>query len=398
MPPARLPLKGVLSLALPSAEQDLLLRSALWPPERARQSLLAWQAKTPHPTAALARHPGGGRHLAPHIGRVIAGDAGGLDGRLLTYLRTAAVREAARGDEFRRIYANVLLALTEAEVPVLPVLGAALSELFYPDPRLRHSAAIDLLLRVEDIPRAAGIVERIGFRAADERGPDRIRHQVHESGLPLVLHRGLFRYRHYNLPQTEMWERAESREILGTAVKVLIPEDQLFHVCVHAMTGGHRADLLWVCDAWLVLERTPEIDWDLVGATAVRAHAVLPLAITLNYLARAMEAPIPGRVVERLQTAAANQPRFTLDLALLGAWTGAGSKIVPSLRRAESWRDRATVIRWRLAPSPEALLSAARITSKWEYPFFCLARPVRLAARGARWLVGGDARPPRTPA
>ena len=98
------PLAGPVSTMVPSEEQTLLLRSALWPAEAAREALLAWQARGPHPTARLARDPGGGKLLAPLIcARMRDDQALGLDARLLTYLRTALVREELRGGAYREI-------------------------------------------------------------------------------------------------------------------------------------------------------------------------------------------------------------------------------------------------------------------------------------------------------
>lgn len=386
-------LEPIFSLLLPTEDQTLLLRSALWPPEEARESLLVWQKRFSNPTAAMSRQPGGGKLLAPLICEKVVADAAGLNERLLTYLRTAVLREELRATEYRRICAQVLSAFAAADLPVLLLKGAALAEEVYPRPHVRHSHDIDMLVLEEDLPRAQSILRAIGCQPSDDGYPrDGIHNQyVHRSGLPLSLHTRPFLFQPYNASAEDMWRHSEHRGLLGSTARILSPADQLLHVCVHASTIGNRQNLLWACDAWFVLAYARGIDWDSLMERAVRTSASIPLYVMLDYLSRELRAPIPSSVVSQLASIAGDQDGALFELSLLGAWAGPDLSMVRLLRSAGNWRERAFLFRWRLAPSPKALLWAGRIRTRWHSLPFYLVRLLRFLARRTRASLTGAA-------
>lgn len=388
-----LSLEPILSLLVPTKDQTLLLRSALLPPQEALESLLAWQKKFPKPTAELSRQPGGGKLLAPLICGKVEANAAGLDERLLTYLRTSVLREELRATEYRRICARALAAFAGADLPVLLLKGAALSEKVYPRPYLRHSHDIDILVLDEDLPRAESILPEIEFQPSGSDGPgDGIHKQfVHRSGLPLTLHTRPFLFQPYNASAQSMWRQSGQGIVLGSPVRILSPADQLLHVCVHAATIGNRHNLLWACDAWFVLADDRSPDWDALMDRAVQTNASIPLHVMLGYLSRELGAPIPAGVLSRLASTAGLQSGALLELSLLGAWSGPDLSIVRLLRSAGNWKERAFILRWRLAPSPNALLWAGRIRARWHSLPFYLVRPFRFLARRTWSSLSGDA-------
>jgi hypothetical protein len=101
---------------------------------------------------------------------------------------------------------------------------------------------------------------------------------------------------------------------------VLIPSaaDSLIHVCVHASYCSSRHSLRWISDAWFILDRNIDLDWDYLVGWGVRGRMALPLWITLSYLAQELDAPVPAAVLENLRSAAANTKRIGRQLALLG--------------------------------------------------------------------------------
>ena len=396
------PISGALSLLLPSPEQTLLLKAVLLPPSDGRHALLAWQAGERNPTAALARHPGGGRLLAPLLYKSLEPDFSGLEAPLLTYLKTAAIREELRAAEFRRILIAVLKRMEETGVPFLLLRGAALAETVYPDPRFRHSGEIGLLVRSEDLERAGSALAPIGFEPGMivTEGTRRLSRHVHRSGLVLTLCHELYAIRLYNQPLDELWRRSVSVSIRftpdGTAAsaRIFSPADQLWHLCAHASSGPQRENLLWACDACFLLAREPGLDWDLLVDRAAATHVSLPLHVLLRYVARDLEAPIPGRTLSRLAGRAGAEERLSAELALFGAAARPGPKIVPMLKRSGSWRERAFLVRWRFLPSPDALVSAGLIDVRKGAPLFYAARGLRLLAR--RVTAGGGGRITRT--
>ena len=386
------PLAGALSLLLPSPSQTLLLRSALLPQHRALSALESWQAGVDDPVAAFAARDTGGRRLAPLIARNLGDNGQNIDSELMTYLRTAAMREELRAREYRKICHGVLASLTEAGLHVIALKGAALAESVYPSPALRHSHDIDLLICEEELELAESVTAGIGFQRVVPSQPSYIasRHYIHDSGLPLDLHPGLFTVGPYNEVEAGARDRAEPCIILSVSVYQLCPADQLLHVCAHAATGWQRSTLAWACDAWLVMNAAPDLDWDVLVESSRQGQMSLPLYVTLSYLAHELEAPIPPDRLEQLRGQAMRTGRVTREVALFGAWAGPSAKLPRALRASSRWRDKALIAGWRLVPSPASVAAAGRIRSQSGWPLWYLGRPFRLLARRLRSLAGRD--------
>ena len=86
--------------------------------------------------------------------------------------------------------------------------------------------------------------------------------------------------------------------------RILSPADNLLHVCVHAFYCESRQSLRWVCDSWFIIDRYPNLEWDILLDSAQRSDLALPLSITLGYLAGDLNASIPATFLDRLYTAA----------------------------------------------------------------------------------------------
>ncbi|MGH7571510.1 MAG: nucleotidyltransferase family protein [Gemmatimonadota bacterium] len=380
------PLSGPISTMLPDPESTLLVRSALWLPEAAREAILEWQTLGSLPAKRMSDQ---GRLLAPLISANLGQAPVGLDGRLVTYLRTALVREELRGAEYRRILAGLLDVFSRSGPPLLLFEGAALAEMAYPRPELRHTHGISTLIYDDDGERAAAILPEAGFHVTagrdDLRGV-RLR-ALHDSGLALTLRFGSLPFPHYGRFPEDLWRRAEERQILGSPTRVLSPADSLWHTCARAATGQRRATLLWACDAFFVREVEPALDWDVFIGQAARTDTTLPTHALLTWLAEAIGVPVPAAVLDRLARDAERAGRTARQIALAGAAWRAGPKLVPFLRASRSWSDRFTIARWRFFPSAATLQGAGQIRTRVAAPVFLATRPARLVlgkVRG-RW-------------
>lgn len=389
---ARPPLAGAVGTILPGSGRTELVRSAVWPGERGRKAFLAWQDSAPRPTARIADDRRGGRLLAPLICAALGSDTGGMDPRLMTYLRTARVREELRSAEYRRICAELISALA-GSIPFVLVGGVALAETVYPKPELRHSHGVSILIAERNRRGVAAAIGGAGFRAVDGSGEAGITiHAVHETGLPLWVRSGLVPFPAWDGAVDRMREEAMERTILGARVHVLAPADRMFHVLVRAAAGTRRQTLLWACDAWHLVEREPNLDWDRLVERVARVDAALPAWVFARYLARRLEAEIPENALDGLAEAARRTGTVGRELALFGAAMRPGPKLAPFVRRAGSWRERLDVMRWRFAPSPRALVAAGRVGRVSSAPRFYFARPFRSLVRFAGNLVSGRRR------
>ncbi len=380
---AQRPLFDALSLILPSPEQTWLLRALLLSGEPARHGWDLYQEHMGDPRRAIRKDRGGIKTLAPLLDAALRRNRVNADEALLTSLRTASLREELRSRSYRRIVRSVLSALTTGGVPHVVVEEAALADTVYDDPALRHCHTIDLLVSDGEMLRAAGLLPSAGFAPSAGRGdpaPDHLAFR-HASGLPLELHRRLSRNRYYTVPLQELWARSQTAAIAGLSTRVLSPADNLLHVCILASTSSSREPLVWVSDAWHVIARHPDLDWEGLLDCVTRNRLALPLSVTLGYLAEALDAPIPPPVVDHLRAAAAQTDKLEAEAVLSAALLATPEILTRLARMKGGWRPRALCVKWMLFPSPGYVRATFRVGRPWLLPFYYIYRPLRYVAR-----------------
>jgi len=378
-------LSDTLAVILPTSAQTSLLRACLYSGEAGRKAGAARLAQIEKSENGLRGDLV--KSLLPLLFSTLRRNSVEVDPEFLTVLRTASVREELRTKAYRRVCRDVFAAFSTVGIPAVVLKGAALADTVYADPALRHCHDIDLLLGESDPSRAISLLASLGFTPPrEELGAKWQDIQLaHQSGLPLVLHRHLFRIPLYNVVMPDMWARSQTQVIADVPVRILSPADQLLHVCGHAASCASRESLRWVCDAWFLIERYPDLDWDVLFACAVRSHLALPLSVMLCYLAEGLRAPIPVAFLERLCREASQADTIERELALRGARVGSRGRFKSLLRMSDDWRTRVFVLKWLLFPSPRYLYSMHQLHSPWQLPFYYLSRPLRYVARRT-WL------------
>lgn len=204
--------------------------------------------------------------------------------RLLLGLRLAAEAGKVALEE-------VLEVLGDSRIAACPLKGTFLAERLYPDPRLRPTGDLDVLVSPGDLDGATVALESNGWRL--ERGPlerHSRRHGHHlnlsRTGLPaLELHFRPLSAFGCDLRTDELFSRARKERTRGGAeVLVLDPSDEFVLLSVHALRHQlHRAgwllDLLYLLDG----ERTPDFEAMTVRASRWRcrtafAHTLMVLS------------------------------------------------------------------------------------------------------------------------
>jgi hypothetical protein len=201
----------------------------------------------------------------------------------------------------------------------------------------------------------------VGFgRTASTPGVGRVEF-THTSGLPLVLHRRLFRIPFYNTPQADVWFRTETVTLDGIAAQALSPADMLVHACGHALHSLSLGSWRWIVDAWFLLDRRPDLDWDAVAGITAARPMTLPLALSLSYLVEKLDAPVPETVCARLTRLAAQDRSVGPELALHAARVVAGG-LWQLMGRIPTTRGRGAALRHLLLPTVRSS-SVLRATS-----------------------------------
>jgi len=129
---------------------------------------------------------------------------------------------------------EALRALQSVNVRAVALKGPVLGERFYPDPRVRSSADLDLLVAPEDLGKAAGALKTIGFGIAKETEARFLRryhyHVILRRSCPPVieLHFRLSDGFGVEIAAEEFLSRATlHRTALGAVTHILSPEDEM---------------------------------------------------------------------------------------------------------------------------------------------------------------------------
>jgi hypothetical protein len=387
--PAKIPLLGPLSTVLPSQEQTRLLQACLWPGERGREAWVTWSGAIGDPANFLRQDKDGVKGLLPLLFDSLQKNGASVAGEFRTYLRTAYLRDELRSRTYSRICRNVIETLAKAGVRTALLKGAALAETCYSSPALQHAHYLDLLIKDHDRCAAVETLRRLDFSGA--AGPLSPRSQsielVHVSGLPLVLHGRLFKLPFYSVDMEKLWERSRTEMISGAPVRLLSPHDNLFHVCGSVLDVECHESLRWVCDAWFLIGRYPDLDWSTLFDCARRSQMVLPLLITTGYLKAALDAPVPAEFLSGLQSAAYETEVVAREAALYALQTNAKGGLKKIAQSCDDWATRAFVFKWALFPSASYLREIHEVSWPLLLPLYYVYRPLKYVARSA-WFFG----------
>ena len=373
-------LTNALSIVLPSPLETSLLQACLWSGEPARRAWASHRERAGDLRRMLARDRRGVKKLAPLLLGSVTRSGLEADDTLLTVLRTAHLRASLRSRTVLGIARDVLRTLATDGVPHAVLDGLALAETVYGDPALRHCAAVELLVRAADLPRAVRRVSELSttLSSADDPASTDLRILRHASGLPLVLRSRLVLQRDHALSAEGLLAASRAARVAEVAAQVLSPADGLLDACLRGFFDSGRAGLVWVPDPWRVLHGSADLDWSVLLERAREGNLALPLLVVLGYLAERLEAPIPLPVLDHLRDAASRDP-VRGEKALSVAVAPSAARVL-ALRGG--WGSALTIVKWALLPSPAYVRAIYQPSRTWHLPFYYFLRHLRIARRG----------------
>jgi hypothetical protein len=204
---------------------------------------------------------------------------------------------------------------------------------------------------------------------------------IHESALPLVLHRELFQIPFYNAALSDICSRTQIATICNIPMRVLSPADALLQTCGHAAYSPSRESFRWISDAWFIIHKYPDLDWDLLLDCGRRSHLALPLSVMLGYLSNDLNAPVPRSFLDRLSFAASKNKSIERELALFAARSSVRGGFRNLIRKARNWHARALIIQWMLFPSPTYVYWVSQTRRFWLLPLQYFYRPIKYVSR-----------------
>jgi hypothetical protein len=237
-------------------------------------------------------------------------------------LERAYLANAARTLYLRATLRQVIEALAQVGVEVIPLKGAALVETVYADPAQREMLDLDILVRPSRLEAATAALVPLGYRpspSADdaEQTSTQLTPDAHH-GPALIGEQQLVAielHRHVTITGEGcgfdidgFWQRAR---LAGDGRHLLLsPEDMLLHVCLHftrnRLGGSYRrrqtgGALAQICDVARIVE-SQSPDWERLRATA-DAYGLGARVFLGLYAARTLGVAIPNSALSALRPA-----------------------------------------------------------------------------------------------
>ncbi|MEM7117494.1 MAG: GNAT family N-acetyltransferase [Chloroflexota bacterium] len=317
------------------------------------------------------------RRLAPWLYNQVVEREIQLPKSVESSLRQAYLATLRRNIQMQQALQHLLERFAAANLPVLPLKGPLLTQRLYGNLGLRPFSDLDLLVHPQDIIRAARILAETDYRNVSQNQQEFHIKYLNTSGygisVHLELHRSLLGYQVGSdyLPfglisardlTATMWEKTVWGRTADIAHLQLAPEDELLFLCLHLAKhiiserplpneDSPLPNLLLALDIHLMLIRWQDrLDEEQfrkrVAAFQLRRPVRLALAFTKHWFDTpvAIAETLPqwqrayfferGARNSRLQLQYWNMPR--------------GQVFVDSLLMADSWADRAFLLRWTL--------------------------------------------------
>ncbi len=150
-------------------------------------------------------------------------------------------------------------------IAALVLKGPVFAETIYPNPILRPFEDLDLLIMREDMGRAAGILQRIGFSEVGSEQEKRFidsgfhRKFLATDGTPVELHWELLPPDFRAFPAGAVWEEARNYTLYGTQIRTLSKYDEFIYACVHMakhLSSCTPTKGIWLSDLEYLLPTT----------------------------------------------------------------------------------------------------------------------------------------------
>jgi hypothetical protein len=281
-----------------------------------------------------------------------------------------------------------------AGIPVLPYKGPVLATQIYGNLALRPFVDLDILVRLDEIPRAKALLLKKGYRITWPELPlsgalEKVHFNtkynytfVHPDRLiNLELHWGVTP-NYFSFPSSMewLWQDLETIRLAGMDLLALPIEKLLLILCVHG--GNHLWDRVgWICDISELVTRYVALDWDMLFRQAADfgVHRMLLTGLSLAH--HLLDAPLPEEVCARSEADAQVQwlSRNMIERFASFRWSHSGFLDIPlyHLRARERFRDKANYCLQMTTPSVKDW-SFVSLPERLGFLYY-LIRPVRLA-------------------
>jgi hypothetical protein len=226
-------------------------------------------------------------------------------------LRDTAIRSAAQSLQIRPELSRILEGFRRHGIATTVLKGAHLGQVVYESFALRTMCDLDVMVRQDDLARAAGVLTESGY-APQYYGVENVDYARHHHIRPMAKPGGIRVEIHWSIADPSapfdidiaaIWQRARQARISGVDALVLSPEDLLLHLCLHA-SFSHQFRLgLRAC--WdiheVVRHHRDAIDWDQLVRRAQQWRIGRYVYLTLRLVRELLAADIPTAAIASLE-------------------------------------------------------------------------------------------------
>jgi hypothetical protein len=306
-----------------------------------------------------------------------------------------AVQRNAAWNMLLTVELRQILSEFEAEgIRAVPYKGPALAVFVYGSLSLRQFVDLDLLIHRQDFHLAAQLLISQGYHpvvplsGSQEEALLKWYHHcgfIHETkGIMVEIHWEITRwFLSLSFDVDDIWQRLETRRLMGKAIFNLSPEDLLLVLCVHS--ESHRWERLsWIADVAALIEVYPHLDWEKTLNLAGRMRCERMLFLGLSLAQELPGASLPRQICQGIKADPAI-PSLTRKVRrrLFGQETQS-LQFMPATRfhlqtRARLWDKIRHLFHAAFSPSDEDL-EFASLPAQVFFLYYLL-RPVRLIGK-----------------
>ena len=233
--------------------------------------------------------------------------------RLRPYFQTNKLRALLLAKELLNLHES----FERRGIPVIPYKGPVLAASVYGDLGLRMSGDLDILIRVQDVPKAKEMLVHRGYRptpwktdtqltpnqeAAFLRFEREYPFQDYNSGIGVELQWGVTdKHFPFSLDMELAKERLQRVPLGGGTVPSFAPDIMLLILCVHASVHLWER-LQWICDVAETIRVCQKMDWDYVLERAAALGGARMLMLGLHLAHELLGADIPENASSRIES------------------------------------------------------------------------------------------------
>ena len=246
---------------------------------------------------------------------------------ILSGLKAEFRKNSLRNLAFQQELNRIAEAFEADGIPLIILKGGFLVRAVYAAAGLRVLGDLDFLVRVDDLARAAGLIETLGYESEVPMTAEWAKVSKHlpvysrKGGTEKVeIHWSIVRPgRVERFDVGEFWGRAIPAGLNDTALLALSPEDLLLHLCYHnAISHNLGFALRPYCDLQAVIEKFRlELDWDQVVERALRWQWGRGVYMSLRLARDLVGARVPTHVLDRLVSNGETESVYALVLEQL---------------------------------------------------------------------------------